>query len=105
MPDTTKRLKCAEYTKAGKPCVNMSWESLDRTRTEYRKKVKEDETLLVTVIARLMRNKKILKQAEERARYKALGIANKIVESGELNLTKELNCLAALISICASPVT
>ena len=61
--------------------------------------------MLATVIARLMRNKKILKQAEERARYKALGIANKIVESGELNLTKELNCLAALISICASPVT
>ena len=105
MPDTTKRLKCAECTKAGKLCINMSQESLDRTRTKYRKKVKEDETLLATVITRLMRNKKILKQAEERARYKALGIANKIVESGELNLTKELNCPAALISICASPVT
>ena len=52
-----------------------------------------------------MRNKKILKQAEERVRYKALGIANKIVESGELNLAEELNYPAALISICASPVT
>jgi hypothetical protein len=52
-----------------------------------------------------MQNKKILKQAKERARYKALGIANKIVESSELNLAKELNCPAASISICASPVT
>ena len=105
MPDTTKRLKCAECTKAGKLCVNMSWESLDRTRTEYRKKVKEDETLLATVIARLMRNKKILKQAEERARHKALGMANEMVESGELDLAEELDCPAASIGICASPVT
>ena len=52
-----------------------------------------------------MQNKKILKQAEECARHKALGMANKMVESSELNLTKELDCLAALISIYASPVT
>ena len=83
----------------------MSQESLDRTRTKYRKKVKEDKTLLATVIAQLMQNKKILKQAEECARHKALGMANKMVESSELNLTKELDCLAALISIYASPVT
>jgi hypothetical protein len=50
----------------------MSWESLDRTRDEYQKKVDEDEKLLATVISRLLRNKKILKQAEERARKKAL---------------------------------
>jgi hypothetical protein len=52
-----------------------------------------------------MQNKKILKQAKERARYKALGIANKIVKSSKLNLAKELNYLAALISIYASPTT
>ena len=61
--------------------------------------------MLATVIARLMQNKKILKQAEERARHKALGMANEIVESGELDLAKELDCPAASIGICASPVT
>jgi anaerobic ribonucleoside-triphosphate reductase len=105
MPDAPKRMKCAECTKAGKPCVNMSWESLDRTRAEYRKKVEDDETLLATVIARLMRNKKILKQAEERARHKALGLANEMIEAGELDLAEEADCPAASIGICASPVT
>ena len=105
MPDAQRRLKCAECTKAGKPCVNMSWESLDRTREEYRKKVEEDETLLATVVNRLMRNKKILKQAEERARHKALGLANEMIETGELDLAEELDCPAASIGMCTSPVT
>jgi hypothetical protein len=52
-----------------------------------------------------MQNKKILKQAKERAHYKALGIANKIVKSSKLKLTKELNYPAASISIYASPIT
>lgn len=106
MPDAPKRMKCAECTKAGKPCVNMSWESLDRTREEYRKKVEDDETLLATVIARLLRNKKILKQAEERARHKALGLANEMIESGELDLAEEVvDCPAASIGMCTSPIT
>jgi hypothetical protein len=52
-----------------------------------------------------MRNKKILKQAKERAHYKALSLANKIIKASELNLAKEADCPAALISICASLVT
>jgi hypothetical protein len=44
----------------GRPCVNLSWESLDKTRAEYEEKVKKDKQLLVEVIARLLRNKKIL---------------------------------------------
>ena len=44
-------LKCAKCTKAGKPCVNMSWALLDKTCKEYKKKVEEDKTLLATVIA------------------------------------------------------
>jgi hypothetical protein len=52
-----------------------------------------------------MRNKKILKQAKERARYKALSLANKIIEAGELDLAEEADCPAALIGICASLVT
>jgi hypothetical protein len=39
----------------------MSWALLDKTCKEYEKKVEEDKTLLATVIARLLQNKKILK--------------------------------------------
>merc|ERR1712032_1193967 len=63
MSDSTN-LRCSECVRQGKKCVNMSWESLDRTREEYQRKVDEDEELLATVMARLMRNKKILRQAE-----------------------------------------
>jgi hypothetical protein len=52
-----------------------------------------------------MQNKKILKQAKERARYKALSLANKIIKASKLNLTKEADCPTALISIYALLVT
>jgi hypothetical protein len=78
---------------------------LDKTREEYEKKVEEDETLLATVIAQLLRNKKILKQANDCARQKALCMANEIVEFGELEPAKEMDCPAASISMCASPAT
>jgi hypothetical protein len=105
MPGGPSRLKCAECTKAGKPCVNMSWSSLDKTREEYEKKVEEDESLLATVIARLIRNKKILKQANDRARQKALCLANEMTEAGELDPAEEIDCPAASVGIGASPVT
>jgi hypothetical protein len=34
--------------------------SLDKTRAEYKEKVKKDKQFLTEVIARLLRNKKIL---------------------------------------------
>ena len=66
----TSRLKCSECVRAGKPCVNMSWQSLDRTREELSSKIAEDEKTLATVITRLLRNKKILKEADAKARRK-----------------------------------
>jgi hypothetical protein len=105
MPEGSNRLKCSECTKAGKPCVNMSWSSLDKTREEYEKKVEADETLLAVVVTRLMRNKKILKQANDRARQKALCMANEMVESGELDTAEEMDCPVASIGMCASPAT
>ena len=96
-------LKCAKCTKAGKPCVNMSQALLDKTYKEYKKKVEEDKTLLATVIAQLLQNKKILKQVNNCAQQKALCIANKIVKSGELEPAEEIDCPAASISMCASP--
>lgn len=70
MPSSS--LKCSECVRRGKPCVNLSWASLDRTRDEYEKKVAESEKQLSEVIARLLREKKILAQANERAKAKLL---------------------------------
>lgn len=102
MPES--RLKCAECTRLGKACVNMSWASLDRTRDEYQKKVDEDEKLLAEVISRLLRNKKILKQAEDRARQKALCLASDMEAAGETEAAQEFDCPAASIGMEFSPM-
>ena len=92
-------LKYAKCTQLGHACVNMSQKSLDRTRDKYQKKVNEDEKLLATVISRLLRNKKILKQAEERARKKALCLATDMEAAGETEMAQEVDCPASSISI------
>jgi hypothetical protein len=81
----------------------MSWESLDRTREEYQKKVDEDEKLLAEVISRLLRNKKILKQAEDRARQKTLCLASEMEAAGETEAAQDFNCPAASIGEAFSP--
>jgi hypothetical protein len=100
MPNTP--LKCAECTKIGKPCVNMSWESLDKTREEYQAKVDADEKLLAEVISRLLRNKKILAQAKERARRKTLCLASELEMEGE-EVNASINCPAASVGAAFSP--
>jgi hypothetical protein len=60
--------------------------------------------LLAEVIGRLLRNKAILKQAEERAQRKAFCLALEIeVDSEEVNASK-IDYLAALIGIEFSPL-
>lgn len=103
MPSPDRRLKCSECTRIGRPCVNLSWSSLDNTREEYAKKIEEDEKLLAEVMIRLLRNKKILKQAEERAQKKALCLASEIEESGVEVRADEINCPAADALVGFSP--
>ena len=59
--ENSSRLKCSEYVRSGRSCTNLSWDSLDRTREEYREKIEKDEKELAAVISRLLRNKQILK--------------------------------------------
>ncbi len=61
------RTACAECTRRGKACVNISWDSLDRTRDRYRREVQEDFDQLIEaqnrvaeITARLTRKRKIL---------------------------------------------
>jgi hypothetical protein len=84
MPNSS--LKCAKCTRLRRLCVNMSWSSLDRTQEEYQKKVDNREKLLAEVITRLLRDKKILQVAEDRARRKALCLASELQAEGKLEL-------------------
>jgi hypothetical protein len=80
----------------------MSWESLDKTREEYQAKVDADEKLLAEVISRLLRNKKILAQAKERARRKTLCLASELEMEGE-EVNASINCPAASVGAAFSP--
>jgi len=70
------------------------------------KKVEADEALLATVLARLMRNKKILRQAEERAKKKAQCLMSEMESSGDLDVvvSEDADCPAADATTGFSPV-
>ena len=57
--------------------------SLDKTREEYYKKVDKDKKLLLKVVLHLIRNKKILNQAKERACKKMLYLTDSLHSKGE----------------------
>lgn len=99
--DSAKRLKCAECVKQGKPCVGLTWESLDRTREKLRKEIDEHEDELAGVMAKLMRKKKILRQADERAKRKAECLAVEMEADGELD--EPIDCPAADATVGLSP--
>lgn len=102
MPDHGQRLKCSECVRKGRPCVNMSWQSLDKTREEYQKKVDDDEKLLAEVMVRLLRNKKILNHANERATKKMMCLAGELRDSGE-EVDASADCPAADALVGFSP--
>ena len=57
---SSKCLKYSEYIYSSKPYTNISQDSFDKTREDLLAKVKKDKEELTSVIARLLRNKKIL---------------------------------------------
>ena len=83
MPSNNSCLKCLECVRVSRPFVNLSQESLDKTRAEYKKKVEDNKKLLAEVIARMLRNKRILTQAKDRATKKAECLANKLDAKGK----------------------
>ncbi len=99
MEDSSSRLKCSKCVRASKPCVNMSWASLDRTREDLSSKVAKDEAVLATVITRLLRNKKMLKEVDAKAKRKTQCLLFGMEES---NATESPNCPAANALVGAS---
>lgn len=98
---SSNTLKCSECVRRGRPCANLSWASLDQTRSDLQKKIDEDEQLLAEAMARLLRNKKILKQAEERAKQKAQCLLSEMDEAREL---EDEDCPAVAATVGLSPL-
>ena len=61
----------------------------------------KDEAELAKILTRLMRNKKILRQAENRAEKKALYLTNEMEAAGELESVD--NCPTTDSGIAISP--
>jgi len=99
MEDSSSRLKCSKCVRANKACVNMSWVSLDRTREDLSSKVAKNEAVLTIVITRLLRNKKMLKEVDAKAKRKTQCLLFEVKES---NVAKSLDCLVANALIEAS---
>jgi len=77
----------------------MSWASLDRTRKDLSSKVAKNEVALTIMITRLLRNKKMLKEVNAKAKRKTQCL---LFDMKESNVTKSPNCPAANALIGAS---
>lgn len=101
-------LKCSECVRRGKPCVNMSWSNLDSSRENIQKKIDDDEVLLAEVMGRLLRNKKLLKSVNEKARKKTECLAAELEEVPESPPPEDIfvqDCPAAAATVGLSPLT
>ena len=63
-------LKCLKCVCTNKLCVNMSWFSFNYNRKDLFVKIAKDKVLLAIVIIWLLRNKKILKKIDAKAKRK-----------------------------------
>jgi hypothetical protein len=99
MKDSLSYLKCSKCVRASKACVNMSWISLNRIRETLFSKIAKNEAVLTIVITRLLRNKKMLKKANAKAKRKTQCF---LFEMKKSNVAESSNCLVANTLIKAS---
>ena len=99
--ESSNRLKCFECVRTGRACVNLFWETLDKIREKYRKKIRKNKQEFARVISRLLRNKSILQQADERAKTKIRCFMEKLERSGDLE--RVVDCPAVSFLIRWSP--
>ncbi len=101
MKDSLSHLKCSKCVRASKACVNMSWISLNRIRKDLFSKIIKNEAVLTIVITRLLRNKKMLKKVNAKAKRKTQCL---LFEMKKLNVAESSNCSVANALIEASSV-
>jgi len=101
MKDSLSRLKCSKCVRANKACVNMSWASLNRIRKDLFSKIVKNEAVLTIVITRLLRNKKMLKKVDAKAKRKTQCF---LFEMKKSNVAESSDCSAANALIEASSI-
>jgi hypothetical protein len=101
MKDSSSRLKCSKCVHANKACVNMSWASLNRIKKDLFLKIAKNEAVLTIVITRLLRNKKMLKKVDAKAKRKTQCFLSEVKKS---NVAESFDCFAANALIKASSV-
>ncbi len=77
----------------------MSWASLDRIREDLSSKVAKNEVVLAIVITRLLRNKKMLKEVDAKAKRKTQCLLFGVEKS---NVAESFDCSVANALIEAS---
>ncbi len=65
------RPKCDKCTRRGRPCVSVSWETLDRTRAQLRRDISKETKKLAALAAKITRLQQTLDHADNRASQKA----------------------------------
>ena len=85
-----KRLKCSECARRGRPCVDMSWESVDRSVRLSREDLSRDESRrdelmreLAALMARIDRKRKVVELAQKRSIEQAHCLAREMAAEGE----------------------
>jgi len=75
--------KCAECVRRGRPCVGVSWESLDRTRNKLESDLAAAEEELAQAFARVARLRKTMKHTKDKVTEKALCLARELADDND----------------------
>jgi len=100
MPNSGKR--CANCTNRGRKCVDVSWESLDRVRTKEKAALEKDfaewedvrekldlvQKKLNEVMNRISMRRKIVAQADTRAKAKTICLMEELEAEEEIERAK-----------------
>ena len=87
---SNENLKCAKCTHQGKPCVSLSWASLDTSRNNLHEDLAGDEVEWDTLLERLSevqacvaRKQKVLEQVEGHTQKKLCCLVKEMEAEGE----------------------
>lgn len=88
--DPSRSVKCSVCARQGKKCVDVSWGSLDRTRSSAQEAIVKEEDQILRLnqelsksLAAIQRNRKILQLADARATAKTICLGKELEEEEE----------------------
>ena len=78
-----------ECSRVGKKCIDVFWIELDRTRADTRRKLKSTLDDLKRVQAKVVRLRKILKQAQRRTQDKTICLTKKLNKETKKRIARD----------------